>query len=198
METWLNKVGPYDVEHVKCRQYAGAADMRAARCGVLHTTEGNGLPLGEFRQHYAPHFLVSKDHVMQLIPIGTSGASMRAHNNQAFIQIELVGFSKERPWFPDIESARRLAAVMATCHLLFSIPLTRPWKDGDWGKAGSNPHRGAGIFGRVPGWYGHGDVPSPDVHWDPGNLSWSKLFDMAKTFEPEQPAHTEELTGHAH
>ena len=31
----------------------------------------------------------------------------------------------------------------------------------------------------VGGWYGHGDVPVPDEHWDPGDLQWSALLARA-------------------
>jgi hypothetical protein len=52
------------------------------------------------------------------------------------------------------------------------IPLVHPFPDGDFGLAGSsrrNTHRKAGKFGKIAGWYGHGDMPDPDVHWDPGS-----------------------------
>jgi hypothetical protein len=30
------------------------------------------------------------------------------------------------------------------------------------------------------GWFGHADVPS-NSHFDPGNLKWSVILDLAKT-----------------
>jgi hypothetical protein len=52
--------------------------------------------------------------------------------------------------------------------------------DGDFGKAGNNPHRSSGKYGTIAGWYGHGDCPSPDTRWDPGDLEWSVVLDKAK------------------
>lgn len=183
MQTILHKAGPYEVEYLKCPHYAGPSNLTVPRTGVLHTTEGGfDGSLAIFKKHYAPHFLISDSVIAQLIPIGVSGASLKQHNNIAIVQIELVGFSKETPWFPDDESAHRLGAVMATCLHLLNLPLSHPWKDGDYGRAGDNPHRHSGFYGKVAGWYGHADTPTPDTHWDPGNLQWSELFDLAKSF----------------
>jgi hypothetical protein len=72
-----------------------------------------------------------------------------------------------------------LASLMNVCWHEWGIPLVHPFPDGDFGLAGSsrrNTHRRAGKFGKIAGWYGHGDMPDPDVHWDPGALEWSKVF----------------------
>jgi hypothetical protein len=195
MQTWLSKCGPYAVRKFPCRAYAGPVNMAAPRTGIMHTTEGKGLPLGEFRTHYAPHFTLNDKEIVQLLPIGLSGAATRAHNNIAICQIEVVGFSREELWFPDDETAKRLAAVMATMHHLFGVPLSRPFANGEWGKAGDNPNRHAGHFGKTAGWYSHGDMPLPDAHWDAGNLDWTRLFEMARSFEP-QPEEPADDVGH--
>lgn len=183
MQARITKAGPYNVEWIKCPQYAGAALLDLPRTGVLHTTEGEFAgALGIFRQHFAPHFLISSWMIAQLTEIGLAGESLRTHNNMAIVQIEMVGFSKEQLWYPDDETAKRVAAVMATMHTMFGVPLSHPWADGDYGRAGPNPHRKSGKWGEVAGWYGHADVPSPDTHWDPGNLQWSKLLALASTF----------------
>jgi hypothetical protein len=91
----------------------------------------------------------------------------------------MIGFSKEQPWLPDEDTLEALASLWAVCAREYAIPLTRPWADGDFGKAGNNPHRSSGNYGNVAGWYGHGDCPSPDTHWDPGNLKWSIVFERA-------------------
>lgn len=198
MESLIQKAGPFDVAHIPCRAYAGPANLSAPRSGVIHTTESNfDSALAEFRGKFAPHFLISGSTIAQLLPIGVSGASLVTHNNAALVQIEVVAYSKQDPWFPDDSTAQRLAAVMATCHHLFGIPLSRPWADGDWGRYGDNPHRHATFWGRVAGWYGHGDVPSPDQHWDPGNLQWGKLFSLAHGLE-QQLEDPGEPTGHEH
>ena len=68
----------------------------------------------------------------------------------------MVGFSQEKPWLPDDDTAAALASLMAVCASEYGIPLQHPWPDGDFGKAGKNPHRSSGKYGSVPGWYGHG------------------------------------------
>jgi hypothetical protein len=95
------------------------------------------------------------------------------------VQIEMIGFSKDKPWLPDDETVMALTSLMAVCAREYRIPLTHPWPDGDFGKAGDNPHRSSGKYGIVPGWYGHGDCPSPDTHWDPGDLEWSVILGKA-------------------
>jgi hypothetical protein len=121
-----------------------------------------------------------KVRIAQLVQAGTIGAALKAHNNQAIVQIEMIGYSKEQPWLPDDETIAALASLMAVCASEYGIPLEHPWPDGDFGKAGKNPHRSSGKYGNLPGWFGHGDCPSPDTHWDPGNLNWSVVLDMAK------------------
>ena len=115
--------------------------------------------------------------------IGTIGASIKAHNNKAIVQIEMIGFSQTKPWLPDEDTLMALASLMAVCEKEYGIPLSHPWPDGDFGKAGDNPHRSSGKFGTVPGWFGHCDCPSPDTHWDPGNLRWSEVLTRAADLE---------------
>ena len=92
----------------------------------------------------------------------------------------MIGFSKEKPWLPDDETVAALASLMAACEQAYGIPLEHPWPDGDFGEAGDNAHRRSGKYGKTPGWFGHGDCPSPDTHWDPGNLEWSVILGKAK------------------
>ncbi len=183
MEAILHKAGPYDVTYIKCPARGGPVRLSKPRMAVLHTVEGGfDSGLAVFKKHFAPHFLISSSVIAQLVPIGTAGSALKAHNVDAMVQIEMATFSKEELWLPDDPLAKRVAAVMATCCTLFNIPLTHPWKDGgDWGKYGPNSHRSSGKWGKVPGWYGHVDVPD-NLHWDPGNLQWSRLLSLAKTF----------------
>lgn len=198
MQTILQKAGAFDVESIPCRYYAGPSSLTGPRTGVLHTTEGNfDSSLAEFKQKFAPHFLISDSRIAQLVPIGMSGASLVTHNNAALVQIEVVAYSKEQPWFPDDATAARLAEVLSTCYHLFGIPLSRPFPDGNWGKYGDNPNRHANKWGVEAGWFGHGDVPSPDSHWDPGNLQWSRLFDLAKSLDTPSLQEPDGPVGHA-
>jgi len=185
---WLEQAGKYPIAHIGGIPHINEGVLLdASRTGVLHTTEGGWAgSLAIFKHHFAPHFMlgfdadVQKVRIAQLVQVGTIGAALRAHNNQAIVQVEMVEFSQEKPWLPDDDTAAALASLMAVCASEYGVPLQHPWPDGDFGKAGKNPHRSSGKYGSVPGWYGHGDCPSPDAHWDPGNLKWSVILQMAK------------------
>lgn len=180
VKPWLETAGKFTVEQIPCPHFSIPVVLSAPRTGVLHTTEGHwddGLAV--FKKHFAPHFLVGAGRIAQLVQIGTIGAALVTHNDHAIVQVEVVGFSKQTPYIFDEPTAEALAALMAICQREYGIPLAHPWPDGDYGVYGDNPHRHAGKWGVVPGWYGHGDVPNPDNHWDPGALQWSKLFALA-------------------
>jgi N-acetylmuramoyl-L-alanine amidase len=187
IKPWLDQAGRFPVTHIGgIPHFNESVLLDKPRTGVLHTTEGSWAgSLAVFRQHFAPHFMLGFDaeagkvRIAQLVQVGTIGAAIKAHNNQAIVQIEMIGFSKELPWLPDDDTVEALASLMAVCAREYGIPLFHPWPDGDFGKAGNNPHRSSGKYGTVAGWYGHGDCPSPDTHWDPGNLKWSIVLEKA-------------------
>ncbi len=203
---WLERAGRFEVEHIGGIPHINeAAYLTSARCGVLHTTEGEWAgSLAVFQKHWAPHFLLGMDsgqkrvRIAQLVQIGTIGAALVTHNNLAIVQVEMIGYSKQQLWQPDDETLDALAALMEECRREYDIPLTHPWPDGDYGVYGPNPHRLSGKFGKVAGWYAHGDVPAPDVHWDVGNFKWSAVFERAaKLADPRiakwsPPAETEQ------
>jgi hypothetical protein len=180
---WFTQAGKYKIEHIGgIPHFNIAVDLAAPRTGVLHTMEGDfDSGLAVFKQHYAPHFIVGPGRIAQLVQIGTIGAALVTHNDHAIVQIEVAGFSKETLWDFDNSTTDALASLMALLQRELGIPLFHPWPDGDFGRYGDNPHRHAGKWGVVAGWYGHDDVPSPDVHWDPGNLEWSKLLAKASS-----------------
>jgi len=196
VKPWLDQAGTFPIAHIGgIPHFNESVLLDAPRTGILHTTEGGWAgSLAIFKQHFAPHFMLGFDadaqkvRIAQLVQVGTIGAAIRAHNNQAIVQIEMIGFSKEDPWLPDDETVDALASLMAVCATEYSIPLTHPWPDGDFGKAGKNPHRTSGKFGKIAGWYGHGDCPSPDTHWDPGNLKWSVVLGMAQRMTVPPPS----------
>jgi hypothetical protein len=188
VKPWLEQAGKFPIAHIGgIPHFNEAVNLEGPRTGVLHTTEGGWAgSLAIFKQHFAPHFMLGFDadaqivRIAQLVQVGTIGAALVTHNNQVIVQIEMVGFSKTTPWLPDDETAAALESLMAVCSSEYGIPLEHPWADGDFGKAGNNSHRSSGKFGHIPGWYGHGDCPSPDTHWDPGNLEWSHVLNVAK------------------
>ena len=185
VKPYLDKVGKFTVEQLPCPHFSQPVNLNSPRTGVLHTTEGGwDGSIGVFKSHYAPHFMIGAGRIAQLVQVGTIGAALVTHNWLALVQVEVVGFSKETPYMFDDATAEVIAAFMAECHSEYSIPLSRPWADGIYGKATANdPHRAENKFGRIAGWYGHGDMPSPDSHWDPGNLEWAKLFSAAMAME---------------
>ncbi len=180
---WLAKAGRFDVEPIGgIPHFNQAVEVdHFPPTGVLHTTEGGwDGALGVFKQHYAPHFLVGAERIAQLVQVGTIGAALVTHNWIPIVQVEVVGFSKQAMWQFDDATLEAVAALMAACKAEYGIPLTRPWVDGVYGMArADDPHRNGGEFGKIAGWYGHGDVPAPDSHWDPGALRWGDLFRAA-------------------
>lgn len=203
VKPWLDQAGNFPITHIGgIPHFNQGVLLDAPRTGVLHTTEGGWVgSLAIFKQHFAPHFMLGFDadaqkvRIAQLVQVGTIGAALKAHNNEAIVQIEMIGFSKEKPWLPDDDTVAALASLMAVCATEYGIPLDHPWPDGDFGKAGSNPHRSSGKYGKVAGWYGHGDCPSPDTHWDPGNLEWSVVLGKAKQMTNDLGAPHSALAG---
>ena len=128
---WLDRAGSFVVEHVPCdTHFHQLADLHAPPAGVGHTTEGPTLEsaLGIFKQHYAPQFLLGKDksgkiRILQLVAVGMIGAALEQHNALALVQVEVVGFSQERLWRPDEETAEAFASLMAACKAEYGIPL---------------------------------------------------------------------------
>ena len=186
VKPWLDKVGEFTVEHIPCPHSSLPVNLQAVRKGVLHTTEGYwDAALSVFKQHFAPQFLIGPGRIAQLVQVSTIGSALVHRNADVVVQVEVCGFSKQTPWMFDDATAEVVAALMATCSVEYGIPLTHYWKDGDYGVYGDNPHRHAGVWDSVAGWYGHGDVPSlplpnrQEDHWDPGALKWSELFARA-------------------
>lgn len=200
----LSSAGKYPVVQIPCPAFTGqVARLDVPRAGVLHTTEGGwDGSMGVFHVHYAPQFLVGVNahyhaakransavapsgdvEIAQLVPVGIIGAALVHNNNLALVQIETVAYSKETPWIFDDATLDALASLMAACKEEYGIPLTRPWPDDVWGRAGKTSHRNDGHFGRTAGWFAHGDVPTPENHWDCGALEWSKVFAHAASLD---------------
>ncbi len=193
-QPYVKQAGPYPVTFLKCPFYNAPVDLKAPRAGVLHTTEGGFVGSeGVFLKHWAPHFLLGLDgggvpKIHQLVPIGYIGAALEKHNDLALVQIEMVGHSKECAWLPDAKTLDLLAHLLVVLEDNYGIPLSHPWPDDDWCRAGyDTPHRLSGKFGHVAGWFAHGDVPQ-NSHWDCGHIEWSKIFAYAERIKKTQPA----------
>jgi hypothetical protein len=193
---WVAKAGPYTVERIVCPYAGDNVDLGVPATGVMHTTEGSWAgAMAVFKNHYAPHFLVDQGRIAQLVPLGKMASALEhtgppETNRWARVQVEVVGYSKENPWLPRPKTLDALAWLMQTLLGTAAIPLTRPFVDlmppKPWATE-SFVRRHAGKWGKVPGWYGHVEVPG-NSHWDPGALDWSTLIDTAITKHPE-PAH---------
>lgn len=193
MKATLTKAGKYAIEQANCPP-TGPVNLRAPRTGVLHTTEGSFEgAYNEFKVKYAPHFLVGRDktgkvRIVQFASLGNWASALENHaggvetNSIAVAQIELVAFSKQKPWQVDAGVLDALASLLAALHVECGIPLSRPFPDtmppGVWASE-SFSRRHAGYWGRIAGWYGHVEVPE-NSHWDPGAYRWTQLMETAK------------------
>ncbi len=189
---WLTKtVGGRTIEHIPCPNPGGVVDETAPATGVIHTVEGSlDSGLGVFRQHFAPHFVLDGERIIQLVPLGTMAAALENRpggvetNSITRAQIEVAGHSSEDPWECDESTGEALADLMATLADAAEIPLERPFEDKMPAKPWATTNfvrRSAGKWGHVAGWYGHVEVPENE-HWDPGAFEWSKTIVRAKTF----------------
>ena len=99
---WLDQAGKFPIAHIGgIPHFNGSVLLDGPRTGVLHTTEGGWAgSLAIFKQHFAPQFMLGFDadaqkvRIAQLVQVGTIGAALKAHNNQAIVQIEIVGYSR--------------------------------------------------------------------------------------------------------
>jgi hypothetical protein len=175
---WLAKAGNFTVEKIPCPDY-GTVDESVPAKGVMHTTEGSWeSALSEFRQKFAPTFMVGRDktgrvRIAQLMPLGRMAGALKhvgypPTNGWARVQIEIAGHSHfNEPWLPDAGVHEALSALMAELVDAAGIPLHHvPIR------------RNAEAWRSVSGWVGHVDVPHND-HVDPGSLNYKALFDRA-------------------
>src|SRR5271166_2624540 len=142
VKPWLETAGKFPIEHIGgIPHFNQAVDLDGPRTGILHTTEGGwNSSLSVFKQHYSPHFMLGLDNagkirIAQLVQVGVIGAALVTHNWIPIVQVEMIGYSKEKPWDEDSETSAAIAALMAECKKEYGIPLSRPWADGVFGMA---------------------------------------------------------------
>jgi hypothetical protein len=152
---------------------------------VLHTTEGSfASALAIFKIHYASHFLVDGQRVIQLVDTARAGSAMRhpsagpETNRLSAVQIEMVGFAGKPKDPLMLANVRRLCRWLETEH---GIP--RVWPNGyctpakDAHDAGHH-NRDAYTWETRGGYYGHEHVPG-NIHWDPALTAAETDFLMA-------------------
>jgi hypothetical protein len=187
---WLTATtGGRTIEHIPCPNPGGLVDEHSPPAGVVHTVEGSlESGLGVFRIHFAPHFILDGQRVIQLVPLGTMAAALENRpagvetNSITRAQIEVAGHSKEEPWLCDEATTETLADLLATLSHFAEIPLERPFPDAMPAKPWATidfARRKAGKWGHEAGWYGHVEVPENE-HWDPGALEWSTIISKAR------------------
>lgn len=201
MKSWLSRTvdGKFKIEKIPCSNNGQKVVLSRPRAGVLHTTEGGwDSAMSVFKRHYAPHFLVGKNRVAQLIPLGIMATALENDaggddtNRWAVAQIEVVGFSKEAPYVFDAQTMAALSSLLATLKVEAGIPLFRPYPDKMPAKPWATEsfvRRNDGKWGDVAGWFGHVEIPE-NAHWDPGALKWANLINLAKSKLPVQPEDT--------
>ena len=174
------------------RAHAAVVDKIA-----LHTTEGDTI-LGAVNTYRAkagkwsggihPHMTASafsrsgQSHV----PLSKAAYSLKSHDTDGIIQVELVGHADQSHNWPDEEldwiGANVIAPIIRahpTIPLVAPAPflgadsgtLARPWP---YGKARISPSNWAGVKGIV----GHQHLPYDD-HWDPGKINIGRIIDAA-------------------
>jgi hypothetical protein len=187
-------LGGRKIEHLPCPNPNVAIDMSKPPAGVLHTIEGGiDAGLAVFQHHFAPHFALDGQRIVQLVPLGMLACALENRpggvetNSVVRAQIEVAGKSQESPWVPDGPEFESLADLLATLSKVADIPLERPFSDKlpppPWATT-SFARRTSGKFGTTPGWFGHIEVPENE-HWDPGQLEWSKLITRAEQIVAE-------------
>ncbi|MBR8279059.1 peptidoglycan recognition protein family protein [Burkholderia vietnamiensis] len=203
---FLTNIGSQKVESHEIKRKDGLPyfTVEPSGLGVLHTTEGGNVSgaLTAFEKNFdPPHFLVGENRIIQCRPLGARAAALRSNhydspNDNAQIQIEMVGFSQKKLWLPDDPTLNGALLIMAYCYKHFGIPLQPPnnaWPDDlsdmpqPW--ASDNKRRQVAANGMWPsakGWWMHLEVPyqDPTWHWDCGALQRKEMFNRAAALVP--------------
>lgn len=191
---WLWSACGMRVEHIPCPRPGGSVDAAVPAAGVLHTVEGgfdSGLTV--FRKSSAPHFLIGPGRIAQLIPLGAMAAALKhtsdpPTNGWARVQIEVAGYSQQKPYRFDRPTEDALARLLAALQILGVVPLVRPFPDPlpppPWATT-SFVRRRSGKWGSAEGWFGHLEIPE-NSHWDPGALEWTRLLLAARAIAAAQ------------
>lgn len=174
-------------------------------CGVIHTTEGTGLPGyegGATAPTYTavPNFTHKRLDWFAHYPDERSSRALRnlaggvETNTANALQVELVGTcdpGTHKRWgrtphiyWPEAPdwALRDLADFLAWCNRVHGIPLRAPaqtWTPYPESYGAGGQRFSFDTWRRFTGWCGHQHVPE-NVHGDPGALQWGQLASFAR------------------
>jgi hypothetical protein len=179
--------------------------MMTASVGIFHTTEGTSFAGAEaaFKANNSwPHlgWDPRTNEERQYVPFSQTARALRNMSGGVqtnaresdylpgpdVIQVEIIGFAKDTPNWPD-EWKIRLALKVIEWSQRTGIPLEFPYEF-----QGNTAYglRGDGRLSNqqwleARGWLGHQDVPE-NTHWDPGDIDWlPPLVRFFSTIQPE-------------
>lgn len=159
---------------------------------ILHTTEGNFTPSVNWLRNPASqasaHYVVGRDaasqpvQVVRLVPEGDTAWTAGNYGvNQASLNIEMVGYSRQNPPVEE-EVLRTTAELVADLCQRYQIPVQRVDRQG--------------MLAGIPGIAGHVDVPDPadprygggsGRHTDPGPFfPWERFLSLVRGFLGQQ------------
>lgn len=168
----------------------GPYDETAHRKGCIHTTEGSSLSGAEQAyRDYPPHLGYDPyTRVLhQYIRLDRHSEAFRGSesDDEAIIQVEIVGFASETPnwsdqWYrnvgEDVIGPLREAVGIPDTFLRFYGP--------DEGIVLASPDSPIRLsdseLRNFSGWLGHQHIPSPDEHWDPGRFNMALALKYAE------------------
>lgn len=156
----------------------------------LHTTESRSLPSYDGGR-LAPHltYWPARRTFTQHVPFSRPSESVRVHDDDQLIQLEIVAYSDENlarqvgglpvSALTDAHMSD-LAGFVNWLRRYLPIQLARPARlAASYAEANAAGFRfGTVEFYRWPGLIGHQHVPG-NTHWDPGRFDWDRLIRVA-------------------
>lgn len=170
------------------RAQLGRSHLRTPTKLVIHTTEGStiGSAVGAYRRRAGrlsggvhPHATVdpSTRERAQHVPLTKASYSLKGHDRDGSIQIEIVGSASEsHDWPPSWYEWLRDFVVGPILAAVPTIPASAPWAFlGEWDGLLAAPYPVGKARVSSPAWLagrgivGHQHAPLDD-HWDPGAI----------------------------
>lgn len=183
-----------------CAYSSGQPSQIRGHRGLIHSTEGSSWPVYSGGKDN-PNFTVDpwKKQRRQHVPADIAARATMA-NNDAYVQIEIVGFCDlayatkygmekyylERMGADELAYiAESLAIIGEACSIPVQSSLTwAPYPRSAWADNGVRMSQAA--LNGYSGWLGHQHAPKPDIHGDPG--TWPHTMDLWAAMRGSNPA----------